>query len=67
MTLTCEIRTLTGESLGVLVLQPKTFASGSTGFYGQGKVDISGKRHQVQVQIVEIGSKDAATTASEAK
>jgi hypothetical protein len=41
----------------MLVLNPKQFSTGSTGFYGSGKLDIDGKRHQVMVQAVEIGSK----------
>lgn len=35
----------------------KTFKTGSVGFYGAGKVLIDGKRHQVGINIVEIGSK----------
>ena len=55
--LTCEIRTLTGESIGVLVLEPKTFKSGSTGYFATGKVTVDGVRYQGQVQLVAIGSK----------
>jgi len=55
--LTCEIRTVDGKSLGVLVLTPKTFATGSRGYHSQGKLEIDGKRHQAQIQLVEIGSK----------
>ena len=63
MFLTAEIRTVDGQSLGVLVLKEKVFRSGSVGFHGQGKIEIGGKRHQVQVQAVEIGSKkDAGAT-----
>lgn len=37
--------------------------SGSVGYHGRGKVSIDGRRHQVQVQAVEIGSKkDAGDT-----
>jgi hypothetical protein len=35
----------------------KEFKTGSRGFYGQGKIEIDGKRYQVQIQLVEIGSK----------
>mgnify|MGYP001566704830 FL=1 len=47
----------TGELLGKLVANDKEFASGSRGFFGQGKMEIDGKRYQVQAQLVEIGSK----------
>ena len=57
MFLTATIRDDNGESLGVIVLASKEFRSGSVGYHGQGKVEIAGKRHQVQVQAVEIGSK----------
>ena len=57
MFLTAELRTVDGQSLGVLVLKEKVFKSGSVGYHGQGKVEIADKRHQVQVQAVEIGSK----------
>ena len=35
----------------------KDFKTGSKGFYANGKLVIEGKRYQVQVQLVEIGSK----------
>ncbi|MCL5263877.1 MAG: hypothetical protein M1343_01560 [Chloroflexi bacterium] len=47
-----------GQTLGKLVANEKTFASGSRGFFGQGKIEIDGKRYQAQVQLVEIGSKE---------
>lgn len=38
---------------------PKQFRTGSSGFYGQGKVKAAdGRRFQVTINIVEIGSKD---------
>lgn len=57
MFLTATIRDDNGESVGVIVLARKEFKSGSLGYFGQGKVQIDGKRHQCQVQAVEIGSK----------
>ena len=45
------------ELAGVVMAATKQFSSGSKGFYGNGKVIIGGKNHQVTVQIVEIGSK----------
>ena len=46
-----------GTTLGKLTANEKTFATGSKGYHGQGKLEIQGKRYQVQVQLVEIGSK----------
>ena len=58
MFLTATVRTDTGESVGVLVLQPKTFASGKEGWHGQGKVVIDGIRYQTQAQLVRIAGQD---------
>jgi len=58
MFLTCEIRTIDGKSLGVLILNRKEFKSGREGWFGQGKVTIDGARHQAQVQAVEIRVKE---------
>lgn len=66
MILTVTIRTDTGESIGVLVLNPKAFASGSRGYHGQGKLAIDGKRYQAACQLVEIGSKAASVADTEA-
>ena len=40
----------------------RTFSSGSRGYYGSGKVfdPATGKRYQVSVTLVEIGSKPTA-------
>ncbi len=46
-----------GKSVGMLAALEKVFKTGSRGFYGMGKIQIGEKRYQVQVQIVEIGSK----------
>jgi len=48
------------QSVGVLTASEKVFKTGSRGFYGMGKIQISDKRYQVQVQLVEIGSKPMA-------
>ena len=38
--------------------ESKQFRTGSRGFYGQGKIQASdGRRFQVTINIVEIGSK----------
>lgn len=49
-----------GQSVGVLMAEEKTFKTGSRGFFGMGKIPIGDKRYQVQVQLVEIGSKPKA-------
>ncbi len=38
-------------------LDKKDFKTGSKGYYGQGKLEAGGKRYQVNIQLVEIGSK----------
>ena len=38
-------------------LRPKTFSTGSKGFYGQDKIAVGGKRYQAQVSAVLVGSK----------
>lgn len=46
-----------GKLIATLTANPKEFKTGSRGFHGQGKIEIEGKRYQVQIQLVEIGSK----------
>jgi len=47
-----------GEGVGTIVAEPKQFSTGSRGFYGHGKVQATdGRRFQVSINIVEIGSK----------
>lgn len=55
MYLVCVMRTEEGESVGIITLAPKTFNSGKPGYFGQAKLTIGGRRHQVQVQAVRIG------------
>ena len=43
--------------VAVLSAVEKVFKTGSRGFFGMGKIQIGEKRYQVQVQLVEIGSK----------
>lgn len=45
------------KTVGMLTADAKTFKTGSRGFYGMGKIAIGDKRYQVQVQLVEIGSR----------
>jgi hypothetical protein len=60
MFIVAELKTDTGQLVSVLTLPPKEFKTGSRGFFGNGKVEIDGKRYQVQIQLVEIGSKKEA-------
>jgi predicted RNA-binding protein with EMAP domain len=46
-----------GQSVAVLTVPPKEFKTGSRGFFGSTKAEINGKRYQIQIQVVEIGSK----------
>ena len=39
------------------VLDKKDFKTGSRGFYGIGKMVAGGKKYQINIQVVEIGSK----------
>ncbi len=57
--LIAELKSDSGQLLGVLSVAPKEFKTGSRGFYANQKIEIDGKRYQVQVQFVEIGSKKA--------
>ena len=43
--------------VGTLSASEKLFKTGSRGYFGMSKIQIGEKRYQVQVQLVEIGSK----------
>ena len=45
------------KMVGILTATEKQFKTGSRGYFGVGKIQIGEKRYQVQVQLVEIGSK----------
>ncbi len=48
---------------GTFLAEPRTFKTGSRGFYGQGKIQgADGRRFQVSINIVEIGSKPQAAS-----
>jgi hypothetical protein len=50
-----------GVVMGTLVASPKTFSTGSTGFFASGKIQMpDGTRLQASVNLVTIGSKPAA-------
>jgi hypothetical protein len=39
------------------ILDKKDFKTGSRGYYGTGKMVAGGKKYQISIQAVEIGSK----------
>lgn len=43
--------------VGMLTAAEKVFKTGSRGYFGLAKIQIGEKRYQVQVQMVEIGSR----------
>ena len=46
-----------GGIRAVFNLNKKDFSTGSKGYHATGKVEAGGKRYQVNIQLVEIGSK----------
>jgi hypothetical protein len=62
MVIIAEVKTADGQLLGMYTLPPEEFKTGSKGFYANGKLEIEGKRYQVQIQLVAIGSKKAENT-----
>jgi len=61
MIILAELKNETGQTLAMITVPPKEFKTGSKGFYGNSKVEIDGKRYQIQIQIVEIGSKNRSS------
>jgi hypothetical protein len=57
MVIIADLKTETGQALGTIAAPSKLFKTGSRGFYANAKMEIDGKRYQVQIQLVEIGSK----------
>ena len=47
---------LNGEKQN-FILDKKDFKTGSRGYYGTGKMVAGGKKYQISIQAVEIGSK----------
>lgn len=62
MFIVAELKTDSGQLVSVFTVSPKEFKTGSRGFFGNGKVELDGKRYQVQIQMVEIGSKKETAT-----
>jgi hypothetical protein len=49
------------------ILDKKNFKTGSRGYYGTGKMVAAGKRYQISIQVVEIGSKPKEKEEKEEK
>jgi len=62
MFLIADIKTDTDQRIALINVMPKQFKTGSRGFYTNQKLEIDGKRYQMQIQVVEIGSKGQETT-----
>ena len=58
MFLIAELKQENGNLIALVTVPSKEFKTGSKGFFGSTKADIEGKRYQIQVQVVEIGSKN---------
>jgi hypothetical protein len=65
MVLTAVLKSEDDQTVGKLVLNEKQFKTGSKGFFGQGKIEIAGKRYQTQVQLVLIKGQDDTSTPAE--
>ena len=65
MTIIADIKSDDGKILATVTINPKVFKTGSRGYYANGKAEFDGKRYQMQIQLVEIGSKTAASDAPE--
>jgi len=46
-----------GQFLSLFTAAAKVFSTGSVGFHATGKLAVGEKKYQVNVQIIEIGSK----------
>jgi hypothetical protein len=57
MVIITELKDENGKILAVLNASTKIFKTGSRGYYTNAKIEIDGKRYQVQIQLVEIGSR----------
>ncbi len=65
MFIIAELKMENGQNIITLPAMPKDFKTGSKGFYANGKTEINGKRYQVQIQLVEIGSKNTPKTETD--
>lgn len=51
----------------VIMLDERTFSTGSRGYQGVAKVFISGKKYQANFMLVEVGSKPDASGGTRPK
>jgi hypothetical protein len=58
--LTLRVLDANAQDAGQIHVNPHEFSTGSRGFRGNQKVKVNGRRYQVNVQLVEIGSKPKA-------
>jgi len=65
MNIIAEFKSDAGQLIALMTVPPKDFKTGSKGYFTSGKVEIEGKRYQLQVQLVEIGSKEATKAPKE--
>jgi hypothetical protein len=57
MFLIADLKMDNDTRVAIVNVLPKQFKTGSRGFYANQKIEIDGKRYQIQIQAVEIGSK----------
>lgn len=57
MILIADLKLDNDTRVAIVNVLPKQFKTGSRGFYANQKIEIDGKRYQIQIQAVEIGSK----------
>jgi len=62
MSIIAELKNDSGQVIGKIVASSKQFKTGSRGYYGNAKLEIDGKRYQISIQLVEIGSKPQEKT-----
>ena len=63
MFLIADLKLDNDTRVAIVNILPKQFKTGSRGFYATQKIEIDGKRYQIQIQAVEIGSKTAEKPA----
>ncbi len=63
MFLIADIKLDNDNRVAIVQVLPKQFKTGSRGFYANQKIEVDGKRYQLQIQAVEIGSKAAGDSA----
>jgi hypothetical protein len=48
---------INGETHDIMISEERKFSTGSTGFNASGKMEFKGKRYQIGINVIEIGSK----------